>query len=86
MRDELNKTSFLSSADDFSSITYKADPASSKSKEIPPYNGFGSEEDSLCNCLSLIPKPPKRDFIKFMEKDRWVCVTVLARKNQGPGE
>jgi len=56
--------------DEFKSITYKTDPASSKSKEIPPYNGFGSEEDSLCNCLNLIPKPPKRDFIKFMEKDR----------------
>ena len=37
---------------------------------IPPYNGFGSEEDSLGNCLSLIPKPPQRDFIKFMAHDR----------------
>lgn len=64
--------SYLFFADDFKSITYKADPTSAKSKEIPPYNGFGSEEDSLSNCVSLIPKPPKRDFIKFMEKDRWV--------------
>ena len=41
-------------------------------REVPPYEGFqiGSEEDSLANCLNLIPKPPKRDFIKFMEKDR----------------
>ena len=38
--------------------------------EVPPYNGFGSEEDSLCSCAGLLPKPPKRDFIKFMEKDR----------------
>lgn len=37
---------------------------------IPPYNGFGSEEDSLCSCMGLIPKPPQRDFMKFMEKDR----------------
>ena len=37
---------------------------------IPPYNGFGSEEDSLGNCLSLIPKPPPRDFVKFMAHDR----------------
>jgi len=37
---------------------------------IPPYNGFGSEEDSLGNCLSLIPKPPQRDFVKFMAHDR----------------
>ena len=29
-------------------------------KETPPYNGFGSEEDSLQSCLHLIPKPPRR--------------------------
>lgn len=39
-------------------------------KQVPPYNGFGSEEDSYNSCLSLLPKPPKRDFIKFMAKDR----------------
>ena len=39
-------------------------------REMPPYNGFGSEEDSLCSCKGLLPKPPKRDFIKFMECDR----------------
>eukprot|EP00745_Piridium_sociabile_P001304 TRINITY_DN107989_c0_g1_i1.p1 TRINITY_DN107989_c0_g1~~TRINITY_DN107989_c0_g1_i1.p1 ORF type:complete len:748 (+),score=228.62 TRINITY_DN107989_c0_g1_i1:111-2354(+) len=39
-------------------------------REFPPYNGFGSEEDSLCSCMGLLPKPPKRDFIKFMERDR----------------
>ena len=37
---------------------------------IPPSNGFGADEDSLGNCLSLIPKPPKRDFARFMELDR----------------
>ena len=39
-------------------------------RQMPPYNGFGSEEDSLCSCKGLLPKPPKRDFIKFMECDR----------------
>lgn len=39
-------------------------------REVPPYNGFGSEEDSLCSCAGLLPKPPRRDFVKFMEKDR----------------
>ena len=29
---------------------------------IPPYNGFGSEEDSLGNCLRLINQPPKKDY------------------------
>ncbi|XP_078584990.1 EF-hand domain-containing protein 1-like [Branchiostoma floridae x Branchiostoma japonicum] len=37
--------------------------------EIPPYNGFGSMEDSMQNCLSLIPQPPKKDYIKMMEND-----------------
>ena len=52
--------------------------------ETPPYTGFqiGSEEDSLANCLDLIPKPPKRDFIKFMEKDRcvhmYICMYSVA--------
>ncbi|XP_001624761.2 EF-hand domain-containing family member C2 [Nematostella vectensis] len=56
--------------DSFEPIKYRAPPAMFPPREVPPYNGFGSEEDSLCSCLSLIPKPPKRDFIKFMEKDR----------------
>ncbi|VDL98195.1 unnamed protein product [Schistocephalus solidus] len=36
----------------------------------PPYNGWGSDEDSLANCKGLIPKPPPKDFVKFMEKDK----------------
>jgi len=55
---------------DFDSINYKADPQPLPPREIPPYNGFGSEEDSLATCLSLRPKPTRRDFKKFMEKDR----------------
>ncbi|XP_022045091.2 EF-hand domain-containing protein 1 isoform X2 [Acanthochromis polyacanthus] len=38
-------------------------------REIPTYNGFGSLEDSLQNCLSLIPKPPKMKFLKMLEND-----------------
>lgn len=41
-------------------------------REIPPYNGFGSEEDSLGSCISLIPKPPRKDFKKLMNKDNMV--------------
>ncbi|KAF7391340.1 hypothetical protein HZH66_009820 [Vespula vulgaris] len=37
---------------------------------IPPYNGYGSYEDSLGNCLSIIPKPPQTDFIKFLYYDK----------------
>ncbi|XP_009861426.2 EFHC2 protein [Ciona intestinalis] len=56
--------------DSFTPIKYKADPEMKVPRPMPPYNGFGSEEDSLCSCMGLIPKPPQRDFIKFMEKDR----------------
>jgi len=57
---------------DFTPITMKNNrvPVSASNREMPPYNGFGSEEDSLCSCMGLLPKPPKKDFIKFMEKDR----------------
>lgn len=40
--------------------------------QIPPYNGFGSLEDSLQNVLSLVPQPPKKDFIKMLENDHKV--------------
>lgn len=39
---------------------------------VPPYNGFGSLEDSLQNCLSLIPKPPKKNVLKMLENDHKV--------------
>ncbi|XP_014676880.1 PREDICTED: EF-hand domain-containing family member C2-like [Priapulus caudatus] len=55
---------------DFTSVKYKTEETPAKPKTLPPYNGFGSEEDSRCSCMGLIPKPPRRDFKKFMEKDR----------------
>ena len=36
---------------------------------IPPYNGYGSEEDSLGYVFSLNPKPPKKDVKKFFSND-----------------
>ncbi len=36
----------------------------------PPYNGFGSEEDSLAGAQKLIPEPPRKDFVKWMAYDR----------------
>lgn len=51
-------------------IHYKQTEAAKIEREIPPYNGWGSEEDSRANCLKLIAQAPKRDFIKFMKKDR----------------
>ena len=52
-------------------------------QELPPYNGFGSLEDSLQSCLSLVPQPPKKDFIKMLENDhkilRFEAVMVSAQ-------
>jgi len=47
-------------------------PGPSVVNSIPPYNGFGSLEDSLQNCLSLVPQPPKKDHIKMLENDKKV--------------
>jgi len=55
---------------EFAPLSMAADKGGRMNREFPPYNGFGSEEDSLCSCMGLLPKPPRRDFIKFMEKDR----------------
>ncbi|XP_030054589.1 EF-hand domain-containing protein 1 isoform X2 [Microcaecilia unicolor] len=41
-------------------------------QKLPPYNGFGLIEDTVQNCLSLIPQPPKKDIIKMLENDHKV--------------
>ena len=42
---------------------------------LPPYNGFGSEHDSLASYFNLVPKPPKYDRTKQSALDaivfRW---------------
>ncbi|XP_024522463.1 EF-hand domain-containing protein 1 [Selaginella moellendorffii] len=37
--------------------------------EVPPYNGYGSDADSMQNCISLIPKAAMKDFNKFLNND-----------------
>ncbi|KAK7882331.1 hypothetical protein WMY93_028505 [Mugilogobius chulae] len=56
--------------EDFTPVQYKAPAAPKPFRHVPPYNGFGSEEDSLSSCQGLLPKPPQKDFHKFMAKDR----------------
>ncbi|XP_068135101.1 EF-hand domain-containing protein 1 [Hyperolius riggenbachi] len=53
-------------------------------QEIPPYNGFGLLEDSLQNCLTLIPKPPKKDVIKMLENDHKVLRYAAALDSMNP--
>jgi len=44
---------------------------------LPAYNGYGTIEDSLQNCLSLMPKPPRRDLHKLMNKDKIILRFVV---------
>lgn len=30
------------------------------SPALPPYNGYGTLDDSKQNCIALVPKPPKK--------------------------
>ncbi|XP_068429374.1 EF-hand domain-containing family member C2 [Clinocottus analis] len=63
--------------EDFTPVVYKAPPVSKPQRQMPPYTGFGSEEDSLSSCQGLLPKPPQKDFLKFMENDRCDVISVL---------
>ncbi|NXE99226.1 EFHC1 protein, partial [Menura novaehollandiae] len=51
---------------------------------IPPYNGFGIIEDSLQNCLSLFPKPPRKDIIKMLENNLKVLRYQVALESPIP--
>ncbi|KAF3702928.1 EF-hand domain-containing protein 1 Myoclonin-1 [Channa argus] len=53
-------------------VSKKVETRRDRKKEIPPYNGFGSLEDTLQNCLSLIPQPPKKNVLKMLENDHKV--------------
>ncbi|XP_040283134.1 EF-hand domain-containing protein 1 [Bufo bufo] len=53
-------------------------------QEIPPYNGYGLLEDSLQNCLTLVPKPPKKDVIKMLENDHMVLRYAAALDSVNP--
>jgi hypothetical protein len=35
----------------------------------PPYTGYGTWDDSMSSVLHLIPKPPKKDFMKLFNHD-----------------
>lgn len=49
--------------------------------ELPPARfglGIGSPEDSLQNCLRLVPKPPKRDHYRWQKLvSGWLLVLAL---------
>lgn len=40
-------------------------------RKLPPWNGYGSFEDSAQNCITVEPKQIFRDFKKFLNLDRY---------------
>jgi len=40
--------------------------------ETPPHNDFGNPEDSILNTKTLFPRPPQKDYIKFIKSDHQV--------------
>lgn len=45
-------------------------PREAKPVVIPPYNGFGDEQDTLGYIYKLIPEKPKGDFFKAVDNDK----------------
>jgi len=39
-------------------------------RQVPPYNGFGNEVDTLGYIYDLVPKKPKGDFFKSVDNDK----------------
>jgi hypothetical protein len=53
--------------------------------KIPPYNGYGSEEDSLGYVYNLLPKVPKKNINKMFAEDKYIlrfnCRLISENKN-----
>uniref|UniRef100_A0A336MSJ8 EF-hand domain-containing family member C2 n=1 Tax=Culicoides sonorensis TaxID=179676 RepID=A0A336MSJ8_CULSO len=41
-------------------------------RELPPFNGWGTHEDSEGNCKTVEPRAPNRDFVKFFKYDGYI--------------
>lgn len=40
-------------------------------RKLPPWNGYGSFEDSAQNCVTVEPKAPMRNVKQFLKLDRY---------------
>jgi hypothetical protein len=80
----LGRAYFLYNCDDFTKDFYKTymgveqisfpkqvedDPILHQQLTPPPHNGPGTAEDSLINCIELMPKPPRQDLVKMTTLD-----------------
>ncbi|XP_062267538.1 EF-hand domain-containing protein 1 [Platichthys flesus] len=67
-------------------VPKKVDVHHNRKREVPPYNGFGSLEDSLQNCLSLIPEPPRKNVMKMLENNLKVLRYGATMVSQNPSD
>jgi len=63
---------------DLAEIVEQKEEKKPEKRAVPPYNGFGTEEDSLGSWKSLVPKPPVKDHAKLTKYDG-CCLRFLAR-------
>merc|ERR1711959_631380 len=52
--------------------------------EVPPYTGFGSEEDSLGSFYSLVPKAPRQNWAHYFESDKKILRFVAQLDTNAP--
>uniref|UniRef100_A0A8D0GP64 EF-hand domain containing 1 n=1 Tax=Sphenodon punctatus TaxID=8508 RepID=A0A8D0GP64_SPHPU len=71
---------------DFHPVNVKPPPQEEVKQVIPPYNGYGFLEDSLQNCFSLIPQPPRRNFIKMLENAHKVLRYKVKLESPNPDD
>ncbi|KAJ3350141.1 EF-hand domain-containing protein 1 [Allomyces javanicus] len=91
----LNRRFVIRDCDDFTRKFYKdnlsvdlvplkmsAPPPPEIKREYPPYNGFGSEEDSLQSCQHLVLQPPKKEFLRLVESRVLRFVAVMDSRHR----
>ncbi|XP_060640731.2 EF-hand domain-containing protein 1 isoform X1 [Anolis sagrei] len=69
---------------DFQPVDIKKQPPEEIKQVIPPYNGYGFLEDSLQNCFSLVPQPPRKNIIRMLENDRKVLRYAVRLESPRP--
>lgn len=56
----------------YESSDFKICSTSIDDRQLPPFNGWGTHEDSEGNCKTVEPKPPAADFNKFIKLDKYL--------------
>lgn len=68
------------------SVKVSEEKEAPKTNPTPPYNGFGSLEDTLQSCLSLVPQPPKKDYIQMLENNNNILRYQLRLESTRPDD